>query len=98
MRERFPDLEQFFGCYFHQDWKIEAEDDRGLVRLFLGTEPEGWVTGTRRELDEFLAEPLAEGELRAILLRSFGCYYDPAPDGLSMREWLGRIKVFLADG
>jgi CdiI immunity protein len=29
MLERYPELGQFFGCYFHQDWHIEAKDDRG---------------------------------------------------------------------
>jgi CdiI immunity protein len=98
MVERFPELAQFFGCYFHQDWDIEAADDEGLVRLYLSQEPESSITAARRELDEFLAEDLSEDELATTLLHSFGCYYSPTFFGFTTRRWLERIRDLLAEG
>jgi hypothetical protein len=95
--ERYPELSQFFGCNFHQDWDIEAEDDEGLVRLFRNSAQDAHVADARKELDAFLAEELTEDELGTILLGSFYCYYDPSYFGFTNRQWLERIRGFLAE-
>jgi hypothetical protein len=97
VKERYPALWQFFGCYFHQDWVIEAADDSGLVQLFLDSEPGDEADRVRAELDLLLAGPRTEAETGEIL-RHLGCDYDPAQTGLSDSDWLQRVRTLLDRG
>lgn len=78
--------------------RTEREGDREVVASALKRGPEEFVEGVRRELDDFLAEPLAEAELSSILHGSLGCDYDPSFQGLSRRDWLERVRLLLARG
>ncbi|WP_406822740.1 contact-dependent growth inhibition system immunity protein [Pseudomonas viciae] len=35
MKNKYPELFQFFGCYFHQDWMCESTEPDGVVRAFV---------------------------------------------------------------
>jgi hypothetical protein len=96
MRERYPELFQFFGGYFNQDWDLEAEDNVGVVRVFKAQNSRKYTFEVADELDAFLALPLSETETREIVWRSFGCDYGPIAHGEEVRSWLGRIRAELA--
>jgi hypothetical protein len=94
LRERFPELYQFFGGYFHEDWDLDAEDDAGVVRFFKSLAPSERVLEVRRQLEAFLSLGLPEEETQKAVWHSFGCAYDPGE--LPMRSWLQRIRRELA--
>lgn len=33
--DQLPNLAQFFGAYFHQDWDLEADDALGVIRNYM---------------------------------------------------------------
>jgi hypothetical protein len=94
IREQYPALWQFFCCNFHQDWDLDAADDRAVVQLFLDRNPAEEADRVRVELDRLLAEPRTEPETSEILGR-LGCDYNPARTGLSDSEWLQRVRALL---
>lgn len=85
----------FLSGYFHEDWPIEAESDTDVVRLFIGS-------GVDRVKAQQLADQLdviASSHDAAIgnewLLADYGCYYDPAVDGLKASEWVRHIATLI---
>jgi len=94
--EKLDSLGQLLGCYFHQDWSQEFENDQDAIDAILAAEPKENVESSVGELDVLLARPLDEEELRAILIGEVGCYFDPASLGISYRQWLSRVRDELA--
>jgi CdiI immunity protein len=92
---QLPALEQFFGGYFNQDWDLDAPDDGAVVALFVREAAPERLDEVRRELDRLLALRLDEKQLRDVLLSDLAAYYDPGPDGLTMTEWLRRVRSLL---
>jgi hypothetical protein len=85
-----PALGQLMGAYFHQDWDVEANDDRGIVDLFIRGEP-ALAVQLPAEIDRVLRELDSEDELRHYLLEELGSYYLADSDGNTYRTWLTRI-------
>jgi len=88
----YPDLEQFLGCHFHQDWDLDFDNWVAGVSQFLSNWPPQFVLAVRKELNRLLARGLEDQELGRLLLCELGCYYDPTPDGISYTEWLCQIR------
>jgi hypothetical protein len=100
--DRYPELGQFLGGYFHQDWSHEQRLVGGsfedVVRSFLRMNPVDVVRQTTRELAEFLSLDLSEKELRDILIYEFGSHLRAAGLGLTYRQWLEAVHALLAKG
>jgi hypothetical protein len=98
----YPELGQFLGGYFHQDWSYEQRRIGGsfadVVRSFLTTNPATTVMQTIRELTEFLGLELSEEELRDTLLHEFGSYVRAPGLGLTYRQWLEAVLAILQQG
>jgi hypothetical protein len=90
----YPNLSQFFGCYFHQDWGLEAGSADEIISRYLAESPTT-VRGVIDELDRLLALRLTEPELRSTLLE-LSCYYDPTPEGGTYSGWLRHVKELLS--
>ncbi|HEY8207093.1 MAG TPA: contact-dependent growth inhibition system immunity protein, partial [Myxococcaceae bacterium] len=84
-REHFPELSQFFGCYFHQDWRLEAPDWESVVKNFLRENPADFISGVTEELGRLLEMNLDREEMRAALDK-LGSAYSPGPE-MSDQEW-----------
>jgi len=72
MNTLYPNLEEFFGIYFHQDWREDSATASGIVERYLAEWPPEEIRGAAQELHRLLAEPLTEAELadtRGELLR-----------------------------
>ena len=91
-------LKTLIGCYFHQDWDLEAlSSDEVLEKYKQDTNPVD-VQGVVAEIDELLASQKSEDELQELLLRKLGAaYYFPA-DGYSASTWLQHIRAKLSEG
>jgi hypothetical protein len=75
MNRKFPELHQFLGAYFHQDWTVEHETAEQVVEAFLAdSDPEDLVL-VRREITALLDLGKNEFELRDYLLKELSCYY-----------------------
>lgn len=89
-------LQQFFGAYFHQDYRDEAPDWQRVVALFAGQATPAYVARTVADLEELLRAGRTESELNAVLER-LGCCYTPRPDlgGPTYSEWLEQVVTEL---
>ncbi len=85
-----------FGAY--QDWLVDDPDWESVVLRFRRSEPFEVVRTTQTELEDLLKR-LGEHELEKFL---FGptqlSFYDPRPEGLSLRGWFEEIIHLLAGG
>src|SRR5262245_49619178 len=95
MRERFPELGQFFGCYLHQDWRLEASDWQGAAQNYVEHEPPELVKAATTQLGQLLAMDLNDQHLEAVL-DEMGNAFDPGP--LSYGTWLGELHWYLRRG
>jgi hypothetical protein len=81
-------MDQFFGCYFHQDWDLEAADWPQIVDNFVVDVQPNRLESLARDIDEFRSRG-TDDELHAALL-NMGGFYDPRPD-TTYKSWLGEV-------
>lgn len=86
----FPQLRQFLGGYFHQDWVIEHGTWEEVVGDFIVESPRHAVLESAAELRDLLAAELTDSELATVLER-LGCSVDPSALHLSTGEWLREV-------
>jgi hypothetical protein len=87
-------LIQFFGAYFHQDWRFDDPTPDAVIKRFVENNPEHEVEKVVVELDELLSMSLTEEELRRMLFEEYLCYYIPTEN--SIRDWLSHVRVALS--
>ena len=88
-------LTHFLGAYFHQDWYLEADDDAGIVELYLRNEADHKPIDQLVETLEIVAANHESDSSTRWLSTDYCCDYDPSPDGLSGSEWLRRLASLL---
>jgi hypothetical protein len=99
--QRFYELGQFLGAYFHQDWMhvrvrpdwtVDNADAESVVRFFInGNAPER-LKKIAEEIEELLALGMSEDELQKLLYTELGIYYMPTADGISYSNWLRSVR------
>lgn len=94
---KFPAAAQFFGAYFHQDWRENASDPDEVVRDFSNIASVETRLQTKREIEALLAEYTSEDALE-VVLDSFGNSYDARRAEGSYTEWLRRILRLIQFG
>lgn len=94
---RYPELFQFFAGYFHEDWPVDAATADDVVETFMGTHARDECLKLAQLIDAFAATTPDDQALEHALFTDLGCYYVPAADGRSVRDWLqhlsGRLRA-----
>lgn len=85
-----PQLRQFLGGYFHQDWVADRRRWEEVVDDFVAESPHSAVVECAAEVRDLLAGGFTEGELAAVLDR-LGCSVDPSAVHLRTDEWLRAV-------
>ena len=87
--DEFEKLRHFFGAYFHQDWDLDADDEDGVIRAYVGHAhlPEH-VVELLHEIDKLLAFDLSDYDLREAL-GLLGSDYDPSG---ATNAWLRSLR------
>lgn len=93
---RFPELGQFLGGWFSQDFGAEFEEHEEALRDYLDTSDRGLTARMLGEVHELLALGLAEADL-SLGLAVLGLEVDP-PAPYSHRAWLEMIAEDVARG
>jgi len=83
-------------AYFHQDFDLIAPTPEGVVEEFIVHEDPATTDQLRRELEELTKGHVSEDEMRSAWMASGGSSFDPDRQGISYREWFGRILELLA--
>jgi hypothetical protein len=86
----FPQLRQFLGSYFHQDWPVERARWEEVVDDFMAESPRSVVADSAAELASLVGEPLTDVELEAVL-DGLGCSVDPSAFNLGPGDWLRAV-------
>jgi len=82
------ELEQFLGCYFHQDWFEEFGNPQEAVNAYIINEPIKSKQELVRELSYLLKE---NDSLDFSFIGGLGCCYNPSSDNLTVHSWLGYL-------
>ncbi len=92
----FPQLTQFLGGWFHQDWADEGHATAAdVVHAYLRDESPKVVRGTILEIEKLLALRLPPTQMRRLLGDDLGCAYDPTLEGKTFRAWLREVHGVL---
>jgi hypothetical protein len=89
-------LKQLLSCYLHQDWLDEFENDVSALQAIIEFESKEQIVAGIAEIDLLLAAELSESDLRMILVDQVGCYFDPNSEGITYKQWLGRVRSAFA--
>jgi hypothetical protein len=92
----FDAIKGFFSGYFHEDWPEEADSAAEVVALYLADGPamEDRLL-LAEQIERFIASHPDDEELDKALLEDLGCYYLPAADDISARDWLRSVAATL---
>jgi hypothetical protein len=85
-----PQLHQFLGAYFHQDWAVDRRDWEAVVDDFVADSPGSVVAATADELRHLLAAGFSDAELGAVL-DGLGASLLPSAFGVSTSAWLATV-------
>ncbi|RON17412.1 contact-dependent growth inhibition system immunity protein [Pseudomonas frederiksbergensis] len=96
MSREFPELHDFFGAYFHQDWTVEHDTAEQVIDAFLADSDPGDLRVVRQELNVLLDQRKDELVLREYLLKELSCYYCYWIAWESGEFWLRHIADRLA--
>jgi CdiI immunity protein len=88
MKTAYPNLDQLFGAYFNQDWKMDAPTVEAVLERYLNDGPVEDVAKALSELKSLLTLPEDKIEKTLDLMH---CYYYPLGDGRTYREWLNQV-------
>lgn len=86
----YPNLEQFFSCYFHQDWTEEFDSPDDAIDAYLASENAETKLNAGNELKKLL-DAFSDNQSLQQVLDSLGCYYDSSADSLEVNEWLKSV-------
>jgi len=97
MNKKFPELHQFLGAYFHQDWTVEHETAEQVIDAFLADSDVEDLVIVRREISALLKLGKDEMGLRDYLLKELSCYYCYWNSWESGVSWMQHISDRLTD-
>jgi hypothetical protein len=96
MENKYPELFQFFGCYFHQDWMCESSEPDGVIGAFVSESTPQTIEAVRKEILTLLMIDFGEEELREFLMDDMPCNYCYWLDWESAEAWLRHILEILS--
>ncbi len=86
----YPQLRQFLGAYFHQDWAVDCQGWEEVVDDFLADSPRSAVIATAEEMRGLLATGVADADLDTVLNR-LDSNVTPSALDMGAAEWLAAV-------
>ena len=90
--EQYQNLRHLLGGYLHQDWPHEFSTPDDAVAAFTAREPQDSVRATCNELREIIPVLAQMQDPERFLCDVLWCYYSPGTDGLTVADWLERVR------
>jgi hypothetical protein len=93
--EQYPELEQLFSCYLHEDWPLDyPTPDAALAEGVAGLPPDA-LRAACEEVDRLRADPRDPEALTEMLQRELGVCYLWEADGYTPDAWLAHVAALL---
>jgi hypothetical protein len=92
MNNDFPETQDFFGSYFHQDWLAEHDTADQVINDFLRSSDKDVLVSVHRELQTLISMHINEMDLRTFFLKELHCYYCYWNEWASGDVWLRHIE------
>jgi len=89
------EFEYFAKAYFHQDYDLVSGTPDDVIRSFRRNETPQTVQDLVADIQHFLESSITEPEIADLLIKQWQTSYDPTRDGITYREWLGRVLQLL---
>lgn len=102
-KKNFPELYQYLGGLFHQDWsyvfdwKGQPPDYKGVVRYFKVRNSKSLEKSELKDLKTFLSLNLSEDAIEQVMTREFKIGIRPAFWNLTHKLWLENILQILEE-
>lgn len=99
----FPELDQFFSGYFHQDWKDDYDWGsqehlfEQVVRHYKTEDSQAGISKTVEELTLFLELNLTDEKIHRIVEEEFSSWYTPRSRGMNKRQFLEKVLEVLKE-
>ncbi|WP_328718569.1 contact-dependent growth inhibition system immunity protein [Streptomyces sp. NBC_00247] len=91
--ERFPELAQMLGAYFHQDFPLDYSSHREALDDYISDTPESDLQQVAEEIREFLTLNESDQSLRK-WTSALGRAVAP-PTGVQLRPWLADVRAII---
>jgi hypothetical protein len=88
MTARYFALQDFFLCYFHPDWQLDADSRFEVVVDYLNVADPVVIGNVITELRKLVEEPMPDDEFHEMIDRDYWLHYNPARENVTMRAWL----------
>jgi hypothetical protein len=89
---RYPELSDILGSYFHQDWHEEFATDETALQSIVDSESSGRLKSAIAEIEALLNVGMTESGLRSFAVVELGCFFEPHSRNLSWEEWFVHVK------
>lgn len=92
IEKKYPELYQFLGGVFHQDWNCDFKLPEDAIRKYIKGTHSIWIKKIIKELKTLLRDEHTFEEWESILYDDFGCeyYFDYEVD-YSPKEFLEKV-------
>jgi hypothetical protein len=91
----YPELEQLFSCYLHEDWHYDYPTrDAALEAGIAGLPPED-LRAVCEEMDRLRADPRDAETLTEVVRKDLGAHYLWEVDGYTLEGWLAHVAAML---
>ena len=91
MNEQRELLCQFFGGYFHEDFRCDSRGPNEVLELYVSETTLETRLALNKAILDYIEQSSGESELNEKLFHELGCYYDPRADGIYTKDWLRTI-------
>ncbi|MGI8848155.1 MAG: contact-dependent growth inhibition system immunity protein [Candidatus Dormibacteria bacterium] len=92
-----PGLFQLLGGYLHRDWTVDYPSWQDAVHAFTAESPPRQHRAALADVDRLLGGAAGEAQIRRVL-DEIGLNISLETRGLTAREWLGQLRLELAQG
>ena len=89
-------LRNFFGGYFHEDWRHEEDSPEKVIAAYKARAPAKELKHLQESIVAYVQAHPDDAELDRCLFSDLGCYYTPRADNMSARDWLLTVAAHLA--
>lgn len=95
MKNHFPLLHYWFGCYLNQDYDLEFGTPDAALIAFKSKEIAEDLRQLKHELAELIELNLDEPELRDLMFSQLDCGYFYPSEWPTAKDWLKHIYTLL---